>query len=65
MPASKRKVVTEDEQIADSECQDELENHKRVRWEEGQDFADGNSETGDSAYNAKATDTLLFDRYAY
>lgn len=65
MPASKRKVVTEDEQIADSECQDELENHKRVRWEEGQDFADRHSETDDSAYNAKATDTLLFDRYAY
>ena len=44
MPATKRKVATQDEEFADNECQDELENHKRVRWEEAQDFTDGNSE---------------------
>ncbi|KAF8349474.1 DNA mismatch repair protein MutS [Amanita rubescens] len=44
MPAPKRKVVSEDERVTDSECQDELENRKRVRWEEAQGFTDGNSE---------------------
>lgn len=65
MPAAKRKVATQDEEFADNECQDELENHKRVRWEEAQDFTDGNSEMEDSACNAKATNTLLSDHYAY
>jgi hypothetical protein len=65
MPAAKRKVATQDEQFADNECRDELENHKRVRWEEAQGFTDRNSEMEDSACNAKATDTLLSDHYAY
>ena len=65
MPAVKRKVVTQDKQFSDNECQEELENHKRVRWEEAQGFTDGNSDMEDSAYNAKATDTLLSDHYAY
>lgn len=65
MPAPKRKVISEDEHVTDSECQDELENRKRVRWEEAQGFTDGNSEVDDSGYDAKAMNTLLSDHYAY
>ena len=64
MPAPKRKVISEDEHVTDK-CQDELENRKRVRWEEAQGFTDGNSEVDDSGYDAKAMNTLLSNHYAY